>query len=171
MTPPPSFFLLCLSFLSLASLVPSCLVPGVSQLRASSASPASPLGVTQLAAPVKDFCLPVFGESGYKAWDLSGSEGHYLGPDCLDVTQMQLRTFSFSGEGILQLEAILQSPSARIDLPKNLASSKASIHIEGPGYTGEGIGWTWDGKTHTLRLKARVRVVFKDTALNPSPSS
>ncbi len=130
---------------------------------------AAPLGMTQLGAPVKDFCLPIFGDSGYKIWDLSGSEGHYLSPEQLQVTQMQLRTFS--GEGALQLEAILKSPSAQIDLSKNRASSEASIHIQGPGYTGEGIGWTWEGKTHTLFLKNKVRVVFQNTAFTTPNTS
>ncbi len=130
---------------------------------------ASPLGMTQLGAPVKDFCLPVFGESGYKIWDLSGSEGHYLNPERLLVSSMQLRTFR--GETVLQLEAILQSPSALIYLPESFAESEVSIHIQGPGYTGEGIGWTWTGKTHTLFLKNKVRVVFQNTRLTTSHTS
>lgn len=129
---------------------------------------ASPLGMTQLGAPVKDFCLPVFGENGYKVWDLSGHEGHYLSSECLLVKTMQLRTFS--GEERLQLEAILESPLAKIHLGESLAESEALIHIQGPGYTGEGQGWTWQGKTHTLFLKSHVRVVFRNTAFkNSSP--
>ncbi len=84
-------------------------------------------------------------------------------------TSMQLRTFS--GEEALQIEAILKSPSAQIDLPQNIAESEASIHIQGPGYTGEGIGWTWKGKTHTLFLKTNVRVVFQNTTLKTPNTS
>lgn len=120
-------------------------------------------GLTQLGAPVKDFCLPNFGESGYKNWDLMGSEGVYLDADSIAVKDMQLRTFS--GEKELQLEVILRSPSAIIHMAHSTAESQESIHIEGPGYSGTGMIWSWNGKMHTLFLKSKVRVVFNNTIL------
>ena len=128
--------------------------------------------VTQLGAPVKDFCLPHFSDSGYKDWDLMGSEGVYLSADSIAVKDMQLR--SFSGQKELQLEVILRSPSAMLHTAQSTAESQDSIHIEGPGYSGTGLMWDWNGKTHTLFLRSQVRVVFKNTLLKtkePPPES
>lgn len=120
----------------------------------------------ELNAPIKGFKIPSFGPSGYKQWDLQGSQGLYLDDKTFQVQDMTLRTFSEDEDASIEL--VIQSPHACIALNDNAAKSSQSIYIQGPGYEASGKVWDWLGSSHTILIHEDVHVVFENKALDSS---
>ncbi len=112
-------------------------------------------------APVIDFKLPMFGENGYKIWDLQGDEGRYINTERIDVINLKLRVFS--GDSSLLLDTTIESPEATMLIRSNRALSNSSIRMVGPNYHITGMIWHWEGSKRTLVVKKNVRVKFQDT--------
>jgi len=112
-------------------------------------------------APVIDFKLPMFGENGYKIWDLQGDEGRYINAGRIDVINLKLHVYS--GDESLALDTVIESPKAIMLVRRNIAMSKASIRMFGSNYEIMGTDWTWEGSKRTLNVKKNVRVNFQDT--------
>lgn len=112
-------------------------------------------------APVLDFKLPVFNESGYKAWDLQGHEGLFHTDQTIDVKEMTIQVFS--GDEALSLETLIKSPAARINTKTSFAFGEESINITGPNYNISGNSWTWNGDTQQIEIQNNVIVVFNQT--------
>lgn len=111
-------------------------------------------------APVIDFKLPMFGESGYKIWDLQGDEGRYINAGRIDVINLKLRVYS--GDESLALDTTIESPKAIMLVRRNRALSNASIRMFGSDYKIMGSDWIWEGSNRTLKVKKNVRVNFQD---------
>ena len=111
-------------------------------------------------APVIDFKLPMFGENGYKIWDLQGDEGHYINAGRIDVINLKLRVYS--GDESLTLDTTIESPKAIMLVRRNMALSDASIRMFGSNYEIMGSDWIWEGSNRTLKVKKNVRVNFQD---------
>jgi len=109
-------------------------------------------------APVKDFRVPRFGESGYTQWVLQGGEGSYDSEEQVRVKDMALRVYS--GDERMALELNLESPAATIRLKESRAFSEAPIVIEGANFTISGTGWTWEGEKRVIQVKENARVAF-----------
>lgn len=111
-------------------------------------------------AAMQQFTLPMFGEDGYKIWDLQGDEGRYLGDDGIQVKAMRLRTYA--GGETLVLETLIESDEALIRPSDNRAQGKSPIRITSDTYVVTGEDWTWDGNEKIIRVANNVRVVFSD---------
>ncbi len=111
-------------------------------------------------APVIDFKLPMFGENGYKIWDLQGDEGRYINAGRIDVINLKLRVYS--GDESLALDTTIESPKAIMLIRRNRALSNASIRMLGSNYEIMGSDWIWEGSNRTLKVKKNVRVNFQD---------
>jgi len=109
-------------------------------------------------APVHNFKLPMFGDNGYKSWDLQGRQGIYINAEQIDILDMKLRVFS--GDSAMRLETSIESPRATILVHNKLGGGKSEVIIKGPNYIIIGRNWTWDGNTRTVKVRKSVRVTF-----------
>ncbi|MEX0326475.1 MAG: hypothetical protein AB3N33_10345 [Puniceicoccaceae bacterium] len=123
--------------------------------------PAGPLGMHgQMVpdAPIQHFRLPMFGENGYKKWELRGLKGHYQSEEAALVEGLELVVFS--GDEDLWVENRIRSPKALINLKASTAEGDSSLFVVGPGYEIQGRDWTWDGKARKIVVRDSVRVSF-----------
>lgn len=107
-------------------------------------------------APIEHFSLPMFGEDGYKSWELRGFRGHYLSEKAAMVEGLEL--ISFQGGEALTEDNRIRSPRATIDFAKSEASGETSLFVTGPGYEIQGQDWTWYGKERKIVVRRSVRV-------------
>jgi hypothetical protein len=107
-------------------------------------------------APIEHFSLPMFGEDGYKDWELRGFRGHYLGEEAAMIEGMEL--ISYQGGAALIEDNRIRSPRADIDFAQSTASGKTSLFVTGPGYEIQGEDWTWFGKERKIVVRRKVRV-------------
>ena len=112
-------------------------------------------------APVRDFSLPRFGDNGYKIWSLSGTEGHYISPERIDVIDMSLRLFSGDEWGAVEMQIV--SPQASLFIQQNHARSSEKILVEGKSYRVEGRDWAWDGNQKKVIVQKDVHAIFNET--------
>jgi hypothetical protein len=109
-------------------------------------------------APIIDFKLPLFGESGYKAWEIQGAEGHYINAERITVVILTIRTYS--GDENLTLRSVISSPDAVIDPKKKVANGSSYINVYGQGFRVKGKDWTWDGLNKSITIRENIRVDF-----------
>ena len=109
-------------------------------------------------APIEHFRLPMFGENGYKEWELRGLRGHYHSEEKALVEGLELVVFS--GDAAMWEENRIRSPRALIHLKESRAEGESSLFVSGPGYEIEGRNWTWDGKDRKIVVRETVRVSF-----------
>ncbi len=127
--------------------------------------PHSPVGVSVLEArlapdaPVLDFKLPIFGQNGYKIWELRGREGRYVNEERIDITGMELRLFS--GDADLKVHTTIESPAATMLVSQSQALGQSEIKITGNQFQIEGEDWKWTGSTRTVNVDKNVRVSFR----------
>ncbi len=110
-------------------------------------------------APVLDFKLPMFGQNGYKIWELHGREGRYINEERIDVVDLSLRLYS--GDEELQVHTTIESPSATMLVQQSRAEGKSKIKITGNQFQIDGENWQWEGKTRTVKVNKNVQVSFQ----------
>lgn len=109
-------------------------------------------------APIQHFRLPMFGENGFKSWELRGLKGHYLNADQALVEGLELVVFS--GDEAMLEENRIRSPRAMIHFDTHRAEGESSLFVVGPGYEIQGRNWTWDGVERKIVVREAVRVSF-----------
>ena len=112
-------------------------------------------------APIMNFRFPVFGENGYKIWELRGVEGRYLSDEDGLVLGLDLK--SYSGDEAMTLINRIRSPEAFIHFPSAVAQGDSTIFATGELYQIEGSDWRWDGKKRHLTVSGGARVVLFDS--------
>jgi len=109
-------------------------------------------------APIEHFRLPMFGDNGYKEWELRGLRGHFLSDERVRVEGLELVVFS--GDASVSEENLIRSPSALIYFPDSRAEGESSLFVLGPGYEIQGRDWTWSGTSRHIIVRDSVRVSF-----------
>ena len=109
-------------------------------------------------APIEHFRLPMFGENGYKTWELRGTRGHYLSEAEAMIEGLELVVFS--GDEEMKEDNIIRSPKALIHLDESMAEGESSLFVIGPGYEIQGRDWTWSGGERKIIVRENVRVSF-----------
>ena len=112
-------------------------------------------------APIQHFKLPMFGDNGYKTWELRGMKGHYLSENEALVEAMELVVFS--GDASMWEENVIRSPKALIQFQESRAKGDSSLFVIGPGYEIQGRNWSWDGLDRKIVVRDAVRVSFAGT--------
>ncbi|NDV63250.1 hypothetical protein G0Q06_12360 [Puniceicoccales bacterium CK1056] len=112
-------------------------------------------------APIQHFRLPMFGENGYKSWELRGLKGSYLSDSEALVEGLELVVFS--GDEFVFEETSIRSPKATIYLKEARAEGDSSLFVLGPGYEIQGRNWTWEGSKRKITVRESVRVSFSGT--------
>ena len=108
--------------------------------------------------PIKNFQLPMFGENGYRTWELSGAEGRYLSADKIEVSQMRMKVFS--GDAASTIDNRIESPLATLFVSKNIAIGEGPIKITASSYRIDGERWFWDGKIRSVVVSKKASVIF-----------
>lgn len=114
-------------------------------------------------APLRNFRLPMFGESGFKEWELRGVEGNYVSPELSEIIGLDLIVFSGDEQAIE--ETRIRSPRARVFMKDSRAEGDTSLFVSGQNFSLAGEDWTWDGNEQKITVRQRARVTF-DEALN-----
>ncbi len=109
-------------------------------------------------SPIQHFRLPMFGEDGFKQWELRGLKGHYHGDEQALVEGLELVVFS--GDADMAVENRIRSPRALIFLDESRAEGDSSLFVSGPGYEIQGRNWLWDGLERKIVVRESVRVSF-----------
>ena len=146
--PPVPARLLCPA----AFLVLACLVAGGNE-------PASPTELLP-GARVEQFKLPMYGESGYKIWDVEGSALAVLGEGQLRIDDLVLQTYS--GDERISLLHTITSQRALVFPEVGLAKGAETLQIEGDAFSVSGRDWTWNGGRKTITVGEEARVVFHE---------
>jgi hypothetical protein len=111
-------------------------------------------------APVKNFVLKVFTKEGPLSLSVRGSEARYLGPDLIEVTDMNITTFTTEPAMPTRPETSLLSPEAYFLPNSNKAHGDKSVRIIRDDLEAWGTKWTYDQKEKRISLDQKVRVVF-----------
>jgi hypothetical protein len=109
-------------------------------------------------APVLNFRLPMFGDDGYRIWDLRGREGRYVSEKQVDVSDMRLLVFSSEEPDRIQTE--IQSPRATMLIRDNRACGDHTIKVIGDNFQVQGQRWLWDGDENRVVIDEQVKVTF-----------
>jgi len=109
-------------------------------------------------APIRHFRLPMFGENGYKSWELRGLKGEYLSEEMALIEGLEVVVFS--GDENVNEDNRIRSPKALIYLKESRAESESSLFVVGPGYEITGRNWTWEGLERKIIVREAVRVSF-----------
>lgn len=107
--------------------------------------------------PVRDFRLPMFGEDGFRAWELRGDSGHFQRDRTLAVEGLDLRVFGPRGEG---LESRIRSPQAVLAPDESRAWGDSPLLVETDQFELRGEDWTWDGKARRIEVRREVHTIF-----------
>jgi hypothetical protein len=110
--------------------------------------------------PITNFRLPMFGDNGYRTWEMMGDEGRYISPEKIDVIQMRLDVFS--GNADSKVENRIRSPQATLWVNKNVAFGDSPIQILSATYRVDGERWYWDGKLRRVVISSNARVTFNE---------
>lgn len=114
-------------------------------------------------ADVAGFQCTLFGESGFKTWEIDGKKGNFEEKDSrIDLQGLRLKIFNGKEDALLLLT--LESPEATVLTHEHKAWGNTYAFISTPQYTVLGQGWTWEKVSldaYKAHLKADVRVVFK----------
>ena len=89
--------------------------------------------------PITNFILPMFGEDGYKSWDISGKEGFYINPREILIKGMLLRICKAGSPS--EFETQITSAEARIHVDEKVAHGPKELHIEGTNFNVTGKDW------------------------------
>jgi len=112
-------------------------------------------------APIMNFRFPVFGDDGYKIWELRGAEGRYISDEEGLILGLDLKTFT--GGDAMELENRIRSPRAHIHFPTATAEGESTLYVTGANFEISGADWRWEGKKRHLVVKGGARVVLNDS--------
>lgn len=109
-------------------------------------------------APVIGFQLPMFGDDGYRIWNLTGKQGLYVNENRIDVVDMHLLIYSKVVPGAVETEIL--SPQATMLIKDNKAMGNETITVLGPNFEVRGQRWSWDGDEDRVVIDEQVKITF-----------
>jgi len=118
---------------------------------------------TEIAAPVENFRLPVFGDDGNRVWELRGQTGTHRDDRTIAVERMVLQTFAPGNPQ--HAELIIESPRAVIIPEKNQATGDGYLFLQATDghYAIVGRQWRWFGDEERITIKEDARVTFRQS--------
>ncbi len=111
-------------------------------------------------APIENFRLPMFGDDGYRAWDLRGDQALYISADQVDVLGMLLRVYAGGAEERVRI--LIESAEAHVHISRNEAHGDKRITVSGDNYTAKGEEWSWLPDKDRILIRRNVRVTFRE---------
>jgi hypothetical protein len=114
-------------------------------------------------APIRNFRLPMFGDDGYKSWELRGFEGVYLRDGAAEIIGMDLLVYR--GGATLALDTRIRAPLAVIEFDAARAHGEATLQVDGEGFAIEGRDWLWEGREQRITVREDVAVSFFESLI------
>lgn len=111
-------------------------------------------------APIENFRLPMFGDDGYRAWDLRGDQALYISADQVDVLGMLLRVYAGGAEERVRI--LIESAEAHVHISRNEAHGDKRITVSGDNYTAKGEEWSWLPDKDRILIRRNVQVTFRE---------
>jgi hypothetical protein len=128
--------------------------PGVGRLHGADERPTA----FTANAPVLNFRVPTFTAEGFRSWLLSGTEGHYVNPNQLDVTDLNLTVFD--GTAGNRVESIFLSPSATALVNDGQVRGQGPLRLITDTFEATGEDWRYDHRAKKVSICKNVRVAF-----------
>ena len=110
-------------------------------------------------APINNIYLPMFGDEGFKIWELRADVGTYASDDMLEVEGLWLKLLD--GDEALTEIATISSPQAKINIDKRIAGGRDQLNVFAEDFSLQGKSWTWEAKDKRLIVRKEARVVFQ----------
>ena len=111
-------------------------------------------------APIENFRLPMFGDDGYRAWDLRGDQALYISANQVDVLGMLLHVYAGGAEERVRIR--IESAEAHVHIDRNEAHGDKRITVSGDNYTAKGEEWSWLPDDDRILIRRNVQVTFRE---------
>ncbi len=112
-----------------------------------------------IGPPAKNWVLPLFTDKeGFRSMTLRGSEAHAVGANRLDITDLQITTFS--GDAAARPDTILLSQSAHFFANEKRATGEKSLRFIHDDMEVTGERWSFDQGAKRVLIDQNVRVVL-----------
>lgn len=131
-----------------------CGAPGANRLPAADERPTA----FTANAPIVNFRVPTFTREGFRSWLLSGSEGHYVNANQLDITDLNLTVFD--GTAANRVESVFLSPSATALVDVGQVRGPDRLRLITDDFEATGEDWRYDHRAKKVSIYKNVRVVF-----------
>jgi hypothetical protein len=109
--------------------------------------------------PAKDWALPLFTPDGYRSMTLRGSEVVTVGPDRIDIVDMNIAVFS--GDAAARVDTVLLSPYATFQPKEARAEGGGSVRLVRDDIDVTGERWTYDYNRKKVSIQRNLRVAFR----------
>jgi hypothetical protein len=109
--------------------------------------------------PAKNWALPLFTPEGFHSMTLRGTEVFTVGPDRIDIIDMNIAVFS--GNAATRVDTILLSPAASFFPRENRASGRQSVRLIRDDIDVTGEQWTYDYNQKKVSIDRGLRVAFR----------
>jgi lipopolysaccharide export system protein LptA len=121
----------------------------------------------EAAAPVNDFFLPYYDESGVKIWDARGSSIEIAqGDGALRIRNAYVQFYGRENAG--KSLVAMESASALLQLhPQRHISGTEFVHVTGSYFAAMGTRWTFTATDQSIALEENVQVFFESNLHTP----
>lgn len=110
-------------------------------------------------APIKNFSLPSFNESGFRTMLIRGREAVMLNANEARLDDMVLTLFS--GDADARVETVFVSPSAHVLVEQRVIFGEESVRVVNDDFELLGTDWRYDDPKRTILISKQARVVFR----------
>jgi len=117
-----------------------------------------PLAAENVAAPAKNWVLPLFTKEGFRSMTARGSEARVSGPHQFEVVDLNLTPFS--SDAATRVETILLSPAATFLPDAKIAQGEKTVRFIGEEVEATGVRWVYHHVEKKISLDGDVRVTF-----------
>ena len=111
------------------------------------------------SGPARNWALPLFTPDGFRSMTLRGSEVVTVGPDRIDITDMNIAVFS--GDASARVDTVILSPSATFRPREARANGDQSVRLIRDDIDVTGERWTYDYNQKKVSIQQNLRVAFR----------
>ena len=109
--------------------------------------------------PAKNWALPLFTPEGFRSMTLRGTEVFTVGPDRIDIVDMNIAVFS--GDASARVDTVLLSPSASFFPRENRAAGDDGVRLIRDDIDVTGERWSYDYNQKKVSIQKNLRVAFR----------
>lgn len=109
-------------------------------------------------SPAQDWKLPLFTKEGFRSMSLRGDRVYPLGPDRIDVENIEITVFS--GDKSQQVKSILLSAKASYLPKEQRASGPGAVRLIRDDGEISGEDWTYEKNGEKVSIRRNARIVL-----------
>ena len=118
---------------------------------------ADPLSAPGLS-PAQDWKLPLFTKEGFRSMSLRGERVNPVGPDRIDVENIEITVFS--GDAAQRIQSILLSAKASYFPKEQRASGPGAVRVIRDDGEISGEDWTYEKNGEKVSIRRNARIVL-----------